>query len=79
MSTITVHQLERDPAEFLRRVEGGESLLVLREGRVVAEVQPVAAKSVARRPHGLCAGQFLVPDDFDSPLPEQVLSDFEYT
>ncbi len=30
-----------------------------------------------RRPFGLCAGEFVVPDDFDDPLPEDILRDFE--
>ena len=29
------------------------------------------------RPFGLCAGEFVVPDDFDAPLPEEILRDFE--
>jgi hypothetical protein len=29
------------------------------------------------RPIGLCAGEFTVPDDFDDPLPEEILRDFE--
>jgi hypothetical protein len=29
------------------------------------------------RPAGLCEGEFTVPDDFDAPLPESVLRDFE--
>ncbi|HEY53604.1 MAG TPA: type II toxin-antitoxin system Phd/YefM family antitoxin [Caldilineae bacterium] len=29
------------------------------------------------RPFGLCAGEFAVPDDFDEPLPEDILSSFE--
>ena len=29
------------------------------------------------RPFGLCAGEFTVPDDFDDPLPEHVLREFE--
>ena len=31
----------------------------------------------SQRPFGLCAGEFTVPDDFDGPLPEQVLREFE--
>ncbi len=27
-------------------------------------------KTQAQRPYGLCAGEFQVPDDFDSPLTE---------
>ena len=29
------------------------------------------------RPFGLCAGEFVVPDDFDDPLPDHVLDAFE--
>ena len=29
------------------------------------------------RPYGLCEGEFTVPDDFDAPLPEDILDDFE--
>ena len=29
------------------------------------------------RPSGLCEGEFIVPDDFDDPLPEEVLREFE--
>jgi hypothetical protein len=30
-----------------------------------------------RRPFGLAKGDFVVPDDFDDPLPEEVLREFE--
>ncbi len=29
------------------------------------------------RPFGLCAGEFTVPDDFDHPLPEHIIKEFE--
>ena len=29
------------------------------------------------RPFGLCAGMFAVPDDFDAPLPDDILQGFE--
>lgn len=29
------------------------------------------------RPIGLAAGEFTIPDDFDDPLPEEVIRDFE--
>lgn len=29
------------------------------------------------RPFGLCAGAFRVPDDFDAPLPDEILDAFE--
>jgi len=29
------------------------------------------------RPFGLCKGEFYVPDDFDAPLPEYIIKEFE--
>lgn len=29
------------------------------------------------RPFALCAGEFIVPSDFNEPLPEDILRDFE--
>ena len=45
--------------------------------RAVAEVKPMAARAVGKRPWGLAAGEFTVPDDFDAPLPDDLLKDFE--
>lgn len=30
----------------------------------------------SRRPFGLAKGEFVVPDDFDDPLPDEVLEEF---
>ena len=77
MSTISLQDLQRDPDALLNRVEAGEHLVVVRGGRPVAELQPVSAAQAGPRLFGLCAGEFTVPDDFDAPLPKEILPDFE--
>ena len=77
MSTISVQEIQRDPLAFLHRVEAGEALLVLDGERAVAEVKPVPQQRRELRPSALAAGEFKVPRDFDEPLPEDVLDDFE--
>ena len=77
MSTISLQEIQRDPLAFLRRVEAGESFLVVRDECPLAEVRPVAAPAPEPRPFGLCAGQFTAPADFDAPLPEDLLREFE--
>ncbi len=32
---------------------------------------------VKQRPFGLCKGEFTVPDDFNEPLPDEILDLFE--
>lgn len=78
MTRVSVEQIKIDLTTYLQRVEDGETILGVRSDKPVAEPWPVARKSAAaRRPYGLCAGQFTVPDDFDAPLPEEILADFE--
>lgn len=39
--------------------------------------QQSLSKHKELRPFGLCAGEFVVPSDFNEPLPEHILRDFE--
>jgi antitoxin (DNA-binding transcriptional repressor) of toxin-antitoxin stability system len=77
MSTISVQDIQRDPSAFLRRVEAGETLVVLRDDCPLAEIKPLQPQSDGLRPYGLCAGEFTVPEDFDEPLPDELLKEFE--
>ncbi len=77
MTTITLEESERDVAGYLRRVGAGETLLVMQNETALAEIKPPAAIAKSPRPIGLCAGEFRVPDDFNAPLPDDVLADFE--
>jgi antitoxin (DNA-binding transcriptional repressor) of toxin-antitoxin stability system len=77
MSTISVQDIQRDPTSFLRRVEAGEAFVVVRGEQPLAEVRPLATPATEPRPFGLCAGQFTVPDDFDQPLPDDIIKEFE--
>lgn len=74
-----MEEIGRDLTRYLRLVEAGETLLLLKENRIVAEIRPVGKESDTRqpRPAGLCAGDFTVPDDFDAPLPEEIIRAFE--
>lgn len=77
MTAVNLTEIQRDPVGYLRRVAAGETLLVIDGGQPLAEIRPAATPARQRRPHGLCAGEFVVPDGFDDPLPEDVLQLFE--
>ncbi len=76
MLSVTVDEIQRDPSRYLRQVEAGETFVIVQADKAIAELRPIA-HSKQLRPFGLCAGEFIVPDDFDSPLPEDLLSAFE--
>lgn len=76
MLNVTVDEIQRDPLKYLRQVEAGETVVIVRADKAIAELRPIASTKQLR-PFGLCAGEFTVPDDFDAPLPEDLLNAFE--
>jgi prevent-host-death family protein len=72
---INVHQAKTHLSRLLERVEQGEEIVTARAGKPVARLVPVAPELKPRR-LGLLRGQINVPDDFDAPLPPDVLASF---
>lgn len=70
MTEVSVDEIKRDVLAFLHLVEAGETLVVSQAGKPLAEVKPLTTATNGARPFGLCAGEFVMPDDFDDPLPE---------
>ena len=65
-------------SKLLAQVERGEEVLIARAGKPIARL--VAIKNPATTPTlGADAGAFVVPEDFDAPLPVDVLDAFEGT
>jgi antitoxin (DNA-binding transcriptional repressor) of toxin-antitoxin stability system len=76
MLSVTIDEIQREPLKYLRQVEAGETLVILRSNQPIAELRPIVTTKQLR-PFGLCAGEFIVPDDFDAPLPEDILNTFD--
>ena len=73
MTSITINEIQHDLLGWLQRVKAGETLVILEENTPVAEIKPVATNGESLRPYGLCAGQFEVPDNFNDPLPNELV------
>lgn len=73
---VSEEEIKQNLLTYLRRVEAGETFVILRAGKPMAEIKPITS-SKPLRPFGLCAGEFTVPDDFDAPLPENIIQEFE--
>ncbi len=70
MQRVTVDEIKRDPLKFINQVEAGESFVIVQADKAIAELKPITNTYKQLRPFALCAGEFIVPDDFDAPLPE---------
>ena len=76
MKSVNVHQAKTQFSKLLAKVERGGEVVIARAGKPVARL--VAIETPAVKPTlGADAGTFVVPDDFDAPLPADVLDAFE--
>lgn len=74
--TVNIFEAKTQLSKLVQRAENGEEIILARAGKPVArltQLQPEKKPIV----YGLMKGKIWIADDFDDPLPEDVLADFE--
>ena len=76
MEEVNIHQAKTHLARLLRKVAAGEEVVISRAGKPVARLVPVAE---APRPRelGRDRGKIWIADDFDAPMPDDILTELE--
>lgn len=77
MDTVNIHQAKTNLSRLLSRVELGEEIVISNRGVPVAKLVPFRNALDRRSSLGQDRGKFTVPDDFNAPLPEDILAAFE--
>jgi prevent-host-death family protein len=77
METVNIHQAKTNLSRLLSRVELGEEIVIANRGIPIAKLVPFRTAADRRSSLGQDRGRFIVPDDFDYPLPEDILAAFE--
>lgn len=72
--SVGVHEAKTHLSRLLADVIAGEEVVITRRGEAVATLVPVRRPTVRRL--GIDRGIFVVPDDFDAALPEELLEAF---
>lgn len=75
MAMVGVHEAKTHLSRLLRRVAAGEEIVIARAGKPVARLVPVGPAE--DRALGRDRGTLEIPEDFDAPLPPEVLDAFE--
>jgi prevent-host-death family protein len=76
MIQVNIHEAKTKLSQLLARVAAGEEVIIARAGRPIARLSGIQ-QSRASRKLGVDEGLFEVPDDFNAPLPPEVLEEFE--
>lgn len=74
--TVNMHEAKTHLSRIVEEVAGGAEVVIARAGKPVARLVPLA-RAPRRKRLGLLKGKLRVPDDFDDPLPADVLDAFE--
>jgi len=74
--TVNIFEAKTQLSKLIERAENGEDVIIARAGKPVARLTQL---KLAKKPiiFGLLKGKLHVADDFDDPLPDDVLAEFE--
>lgn len=72
---VNIHEAKTHLSRLLQRVAEGEEVVIARAGVPVARLVPVE-NTVKKRPVGFAKGEIWIADDFDGPLPDDILAGF---
>ena len=73
---VNTHEAKTQLSRLLRRVAAGEEFTIANRGVPVARLIPVSAHKPKRK-LGAYGDTIKIADDFDAPLPDEVLDAFE--
>ena len=68
---INVHQAKTHLSKLLERVALGEEVVIAKSGKPIAKLVPIGAAR-GKFKFGSAKGKFVVPDDFNDPLPKEI-------
>ncbi len=73
---VNIHQAKTHFSRLLQRVAAGEEVVIARAGVPVARLVAVEPKLGQVRPLGMDESRIWIADDFDAPLPDDLLKEF---
>ena len=76
VTEATVHDAKTHFSRLLDQAMAGEEVIIMRSGRQLVRLVPVES-APQRRELGTAKGDFIVPEDFDEPLSDEIQAEFE--
>ena len=75
-TTVNIFEAKTHLSKLIEKVERGEDVIIARAGKPVARLTGLVPDKPKIRFGGL-KGKIWVADDFDAPLPPEILAEFE--
>ena len=72
---VNIHEAKTHLSRLVQRAAAGEDIVIARAGAPLVRLVPYRPGAAPRVP-GAWKGKVWIADDFDDPLPDDVLSEF---
>lgn len=76
MTTFNIHDAKTHFSKLVDAAMQGETIIIAKAGKPAAMLTPITKKTPKRK-FGVLKGKVRIASDFDAPLPDHLLSDFE--
>lgn len=76
MRTVNIHEAKTQFSRLVDAAANGEVIVIAKAGKPTARLMPIEQTKVQRRFGGL-KDKVFIGDNFDAPLPDDVLAAFE--
>lgn len=76
MQTVNIHEAKTHLLKLIEAVAEGEDIVIAKAGKPLVRMVPFAQPKPKRRLGGL-KGQIHIAEDFDAPLPDDLMAAFE--
>ena len=76
MTIVNIHQAKTNFSKLVDAVMHGEEIIIAKAGKPAAKLVPITSIKLKRKP-GALKGKIKIAADFDAPLPDDILDQFE--
>jgi prevent-host-death family protein len=73
---INIHEAKTHLSKIVDEVAAGAEVIIAKAGKPMARLSPISATTQPKK-LGLLKGKIKVPDDFNAPLDDEVIAEFE--
>ena len=75
MTVMNIHQAKTHFSQLVDEVMNGGEVIIAKAGRPIIKLVLLSTKP--KRTPGALKGKIKIADDFDAPLPSNIIADFE--
>ncbi len=74
---VNIYEAKTRLSELVEQASRGETVVIAKAGTPMAKLVPLSHGPKRQIKYGLMKGEIEIADDFDAPLPDDILAAFE--